>query len=72
MLAVILLCSPVTLLAQIPSEMLDVMKKCETKMDNSAGLASMRITVTRIKIGVSDDVFKFDPKKYANAVVVRK
>ena len=36
------------------------------------GPASMRVTITRIKIGVSDDVFKFDPKKYPNAVVVRK
>ena len=37
-----------------------------------AGPGSMTVTVTRIKIGVSDDVFKFDPKKYPNAVVVRK
>jgi len=30
------------------------------------------MTVTKIKFGVSDDIFKFDPKKYPNAVIVRK
>jgi len=33
---------------------------------------SMTMTVTQIKIGVRDDVFKFDPKNYPNAVIVRK
>jgi hypothetical protein len=30
------------------------------------------MTVTKIKLGVSDNTFVFDPKKYPNAVVVRK
>ena len=33
---------------------------------------SMTMTVTKIKFGVSDDIFKFDPAKYPNAVIVRK
>ena len=33
---------------------------------------SMTMTVSKIKFGVSDDVFKFDPKNYPNAVIVRK
>lgn len=33
---------------------------------------SMTMTVTKIKIGVSDNIFKFDPKNYPNAVIVRK
>ena len=33
---------------------------------------SMNMTVTKIKFGVSDDIFKFDPKNYPNAVIVRK
>ena len=33
---------------------------------------SMTMTVTKIKFGVSDDIFKFDPKNYLNAVIVRK
>lgn len=33
---------------------------------------TMKITMLRIKIGVSDQVFKFDPKKYAGAKIVRK
>ena len=35
-------------------------------------IASMKLTVTKIKLGLSDNVFVFDPKKYPNAVVVRK
>ena len=34
--------------------------------------ATMTMQLTKIKIGVSDDVFKLDLKKYPNAVVVRK
>jgi hypothetical protein len=34
--------------------------------------ATMTMKMTKIKIGVSDDVFKLDLKKYPNAVVVRK
>ena len=33
---------------------------------------SMTMKMTKIKIGVSDDAFKLDLKKYPNAVVVRK
>ena len=33
---------------------------------------SMTMTVTKIKFGVSDDVFKFDLKNYPNAIIVRK
>ena len=33
---------------------------------------SMTMTVTKIKFGVSDDIFKFDPKNYPNAVIIRK
>ena len=32
---------------------------------------SMTMTVTEIKFGVSDDIFKFDPENYPNAVIVR-
>ena len=42
------------------------------EMKAKQGGMSMTMTVTKIKIGVSDDVFKFDPKNYPNAVVVRK
>ena len=35
-------------------------------------IASMKMTVTKIKLGVSDNVFVLDTKKYPNAVVVRK
>ena len=38
MLAAILICSHMTVLAQIPAEVIDVMKKCDAKMDNPAGL----------------------------------
>ena len=33
---------------------------------------SMTMTVSKIKFGVSDDIFKFNPKNYPNAVIVRK
>ena len=33
---------------------------------------SMTMTVTKIKFGVSDNVFKFNPKNYPNAIIVRK
>ena len=42
------------------------------EMWGKQGLGSMRVTVKKIKIGVSDDVFKLDPKNYPGAVVVRK
>lgn len=34
--------------------------------------ATMRLTATKYKIGVSDDVFKLDTSKYPDAVIVRK
>ena len=40
--------------------------------ETKVSIASMKMTVTRIKYGVSDNVFVLDPKKYPNAVVVRK
>lgn len=40
--------------------------------ETKVSIASVKMTVTRIKYGVSDNVFVFDPKKYPNAVVVRK
>ena len=40
--------------------------------ETKVSVASMKMTVTRIKYGVSDNVFILDPKKYPNAVVVRK
>ena len=40
--------------------------------ETKVSVASVKMTVTRIKYGVSDNVFVLDPKKYPNAVVVRK
>ena len=40
--------------------------------ETKVSVASVKMTVTRIKYGVSDNMFVFDPKKYPNAVVVRK
>lgn len=40
--------------------------------ETKVSIASMKMTVTKIKLGVSDNTFVFDPKKYPNAVVVRK
>ena len=40
--------------------------------ETKVSIASMKMTVTKIKLGASDNVFVFDPKKYPNAVVVRK
>ena len=34
--------------------------------------ATVRMTVKKIKIGVDDSTFRFDPAKYPNAIVVRK
>jgi len=42
------------------------------EMKAKQGGMSMTMTVTKIRFGVSDDVFKFDPKNYPNAVIVRK
>ena len=35
-------------------------------------LASVKMTITRIKYGVSDNMFVLDTKKYPNAVIIRK
>ena len=40
--------------------------------ETKVSIASMKMTVTKIKLGVSDNLFVLDPKKYPNAVVVRK
>ena len=40
--------------------------------ETKVSIASMKMTVTKIKLGLSDNVFVFNPKKYPNAVVVRK
>ena len=34
--------------------------------------ATMTMKLTKIKIGVSDETFKFNPKNYPNAVIIRK
>ena len=69
--------------AQIPNEVKDVLKKCSETNQHSGGtemdfklhvgavITSMNGTM-KIKYGVNDNVFVFDPKKYPNAVVVRK
>ncbi len=40
--------------------------------ETKVSIVSMKMTVTKIKLGLSDNVFFFNPKKYPNAVVVRK
>lgn len=40
--------------------------------ETKVSIASMKMTVTKIKLGVSDNLFVFDQSKYPNAVVVRK
>ena len=40
--------------------------------ETKVSIASMKMTVTKIKLGLSDNIFTFDPKKYPNAVIVRK
>ena len=42
------------------------------EFETKVSIASMKMTVTKIKFGVSDNVFVLDTKKYPNAVVVRK
>lgn len=42
------------------------------EIESKGGGVSMRMTATKIKFGVSDDLFKLDQKKYPGAVVVRK
>ena len=40
--------------------------------ETKVSIAKMRMTITKIKLGVNDNVFVLDTKKYPNAVVVRK
>lgn len=40
--------------------------------ETKVSIASMKMTVTKIKLGASDNLFVFDQNKYPNAVVVRK
>jgi hypothetical protein len=42
------------------------------EVESKVSVASMKMTVTKIKFGVSDNMFVLDTKKYPNAVVVRK
>ncbi|MBR5655941.1 MAG: hypothetical protein IKW98_04565 [Prevotella sp.] len=44
----------------------------EVKSKEEKSGATMTLKLTKIKIGVSDEVFKFNPKNYPNAVIVRK
>ena len=69
--AILTLCGTMNALAQIDPQVTEIMRKCEKVMSNPAGL-EMTMTVIKIKFGVSDDIFKFDPKNYPNAIIVRK
>ena len=69
--AILTLCGTMNALAQIDPQVTEIMWKCEKVMSNPAGL-EMTMTVIKIKFGVSDDIFKFDPKNYPNAVIIRK
>ena len=69
--AILTLCGTMNALAQIDPQVTEIMRKCEKVMSNPAGL-EMTMTVIKIKFGVSDDIFKFDPKNYPNAVIIRK
>lgn len=40
--------------------------------ETKVSIASVKMTVTRIKYGVSDNMFVLDTKKYPNAVIIRK
>ena len=42
------------------------------EFEAKVSIATMRMTVTKIKVGVGDSQFKLDSSKYPNAVVVRK
>ena len=42
------------------------------EMSARKGGVKMTVTINRVKVGVSDDVFKLDISKYPGAVVVRK
>jgi hypothetical protein len=42
------------------------------EMKTSKSGATMIMTLTKVKTGVQDGIFSCDPKKYPQAVVVRK
>ena len=42
------------------------------QIEAKISIATAKITVTKITIGVNDNIFAFNPQKYPNAVVVRK
>jgi len=42
------------------------------EMKTSKSGATMTLTLTKVRTGVQDAIFLFDPKKFPNAVVVRK
>ena len=73
----------VSMQAQIPQEVKKVLATCNEKMSNSAGIEiDMKVsagiafvkfnTAVKIKVGVSDSVFKFDVNRYPGAKVIRK
>ena len=44
----------------------------EVKSKEEKSGATMTMKLTKIKIGVSDEAFKFNPKNYPNAIIIRK
>ena len=42
------------------------------QLETKVSIATLTMTVTKVRIGVSDNVFVLDMKRYPNAVVVRK
>ncbi len=73
----------VSMQAQIPQEVKKVLATCNEKMSNpagieidmkvSAGIAFVKFnTAVKIKVWVSDSVFKFDINRYPGAKVIRK
>lgn len=42
------------------------------QMEAKVSIATAKMTVTKVTIGVNDNIFVFDPKKYPGAVIVRK
>ena len=52
--------------------MVDKEKYYFREMKTKTKGATITMRMTKMKIGVSDDAFKLDLKKYPNAVVVRK
>ena len=72
---VITLSDPVEQEKELPKEVLVTVAKNsyylrELSMEQEG--ASITMTVTNVKTGLTDDYFRFDPKRYPDAVVVRK